>query len=83
MMTGYALYAYDSSKDCIAKIQKTIDTYWTPWEGHKVGIRSTREKLQDWLFVALCSKEASFSPEEELLWFQLECQLRGIQKDIE
>ena len=81
-MTGYVRYAYDSSKDCIAKIQRTIDTYWTPFEGHKIGIRSTREKLRDWLLVAQSSQRCSVSPEEELLWFQLECQLLGIQKDI-
>ena len=83
MMTGYVLYAFDASKDLIAKIQKNIDSYWTPWEGHKIGIRSTREKLRDWLLIAESSQRCSVSPEEELLWFQLECQLFGMKKDIE
>ena len=81
-MTGYVLHSFNAAKETIKGVQQTLDAYWTPFNGHKVSARSTREKLKDLLIIADSGRKTASSEEEDLEWFILECQLLDIQKHV-
>lgn len=62
-------------------ILRTMDQYWTPFEGHKVSLRSSIQKWQDFLFLAQSGQRSAASGEEQLVYFQLECVVATQLKD--
>lgn len=81
-MTGYVLKSYENAVDLNNTIQKSLDSYWTPFEGHKVSIRSTNEKIKDWLLIAASGQRTAASAKENLVWFLLECQMLSLQRQF-
>jgi hypothetical protein len=58
-----------------ALVQRTMDSYWTPFEGHKVNRTATVQKWHDFLLVAQSGQRTAMSDKCRELWFRLECQV--------
>lgn len=77
-MITYADYVarkLQDAEDFEKLANKTMDTLWTPFTGHKVSRFATIEKWRDLLLIAQLAQTSAATEEEKTKWWMLECQL--------
>jgi hypothetical protein len=71
----------ENARSVQATVWRVMDEYWTPFGGHKVSFRSSKEKWNDFLLVAQSGQRTAASEEEKMVFFKLECQVASQLQD--